>query len=72
MLNKPSINTLMKNVDSKYTLVILAAKRARSVIDDNPDLLAAGAINPVSLALDEVSEGKLSWENAKNSVERKS
>ncbi len=63
MLNKPTINNLMKNVDSKYTLVIVASKRARSVIDNNPDLLASGLVNPVSMALNEVCEGKLRWDN---------
>lgn len=63
MLNKPTINNLMKHVDSKYTLVIVAAKRARTVIDNNPDLLASGQVNPVSMALNEVCEGKLHWDN---------
>jgi len=63
VLNRPTINKLMKNVDSKYTLVIVAAKRARYVIDHHPDMLASGMINPVSMALNEVSENKLHWDN---------
>ena len=30
----PSINEIRKKVDSKYTLVIMAAKRARDIVDD--------------------------------------
>ena len=63
MLNRPTINNLMKKVDSKYTLVIVASKRARYMIDHNPDMLASGMVNPVSMALNEVSEDRLHWDN---------
>ncbi|MEG1537383.1 MAG: DNA-directed RNA polymerase subunit omega [Clostridiales bacterium] len=61
MLNKPPLNQLMESVDSKYTLVIVAAKRARMMINDNPDMLSLGMINPVSVALNEVAEGNILW-----------
>lgn len=61
MLNKPNINELMEHVDSKYALVILAAKRARYMIDSNPDLADDETFNPVSAALDEVVSGALHW-----------
>ena len=32
----PSINEIRKKADSRYTLVILAAKRARDIIDGKP------------------------------------
>lgn len=65
MLNKPSLRDLMQNIDSKYTLVIVAAKRARAVIEDNPDMLATATINPVSIALKDIADGKISWSNQK-------
>ena len=34
----PSINEIRKKVDSRYTLVITAAKRARDLIDGKPAL----------------------------------
>ena len=34
----PSINEIRKKADSRYTLVILAAKRARDIIDGKPIL----------------------------------
>lgn len=61
MLNKPNINELMQTVESKYTLVVVAAKRAREMTDKNPDLSASPTFNPVSAALNEVVEGKLHW-----------
>lgn len=38
----PSINEIRKKVDSRYTLVILAAKRSRDIIDGMPKLTEAG------------------------------
>ncbi|MCR4963523.1 MAG: DNA-directed RNA polymerase subunit omega [Firmicutes bacterium] len=61
MLNKPPLNQLMENMDSKYDLVIVAAKRARTMISDNPDMLATSSMNPVSMALNEIAEGKTFW-----------
>ena len=61
MLNKPTLKELMPFVDSKYTLVILASRRARTVIEKNPDMLANSTINPVSLALKDIADGKIEW-----------
>ncbi len=61
MLNKPNINELMECVDSKYVLAVVAAKRARNMIDANPELSATVGVNPVSIALNEVVEDKLVW-----------
>ena len=45
----PSINLLRTKVDSKYTLVAMASKRARDIIDGKPVLVDDPAINkPVS------------------------
>ena len=62
MLNKPVINELMQHVDSKYALVILAAKTARTIIEDNPDMVASGVNNPVSMALNDIVADKIAWE----------
>ncbi|MBQ6807819.1 MAG: DNA-directed RNA polymerase subunit omega [Firmicutes bacterium] len=68
MLNKPNINELMDVVDSKYALVILAAKRARYMIDSNPDLADDETFNPVSAALGELVSGELHWTSAQQPV----
>ena len=36
MMLYPSINDLSGKADSRYTLVVLAAKRARDIIDGKP------------------------------------
>lgn len=68
MLNSPSINELMQQADSKYTLVIVAAKRARAAITANPALAATPGVNPVSEALKEIAAGELSWHKAEAPV----
>ena len=68
MLNKPPLNQMMPYVDSKYTLVIVAAKRARLTIDSSQDMLHTDMLNPVSLALEEIAEGKLEWQRTKDGI----
>ena len=43
----PSINTMRSKVDSRYTLVTLAAKRARDIIDGTAKLTEADVIKTV-------------------------
>ena len=68
MLNKPPLNQMMPYVDSKYTLVIVAAKRARLTIDNNSDMLHTDMLNPVSLALEDIAEGRIDWQRAKGGI----
>jgi DNA-directed RNA polymerase subunit omega len=58
----PSIDKLAEMVDSKYTLVILAAKRAR-------ELTVPGVNSPekeVSTALREIYDETITYERTKN------
>ena len=68
MLNKPPLSQMMPYVDSKYTLVIVAAKRARTTIDSNPDMLHTDMLNPVSLALEDIAAGKIGWQRLKDGI----
>ncbi len=60
MLN-PSFNELAKRGDSRYTLVMLTAKRARKIIEGNEPLVETSSKKPVSIALQEVLEGKITY-----------
>lgn len=64
----PSIDDLIKNADSKYTLVIAAAKRARQILDGSPVLLETNSIKDVSIALEEISAGKLEFKKTKEGI----
>ena len=58
----PSINLLRTKVDSKYTLVAMASKRARDIIDGKPVLVDDPAINkPVSIVTEEIAEDKITY-----------
>ena len=57
----PSINDLRDRVDSKYTLVILAAKRARDLIDGKMPLVDIGFSKPVSIATEEIAEDIITY-----------
>jgi DNA-directed RNA polymerase subunit omega len=71
---EPKIDDLLAQVDSKYTLVTLAAKRAREInayygqlgegrAEFVPPLVETGlGRKPLSIALEEIAEGKISAE----------
>jgi DNA-directed RNA polymerase subunit omega len=72
---EPKIDDLLAAVDDKYTLVILAAKRAREInayysqlgegrAEFIPPLIESGGLTnkPLSIALEEIAEGKIDYE----------
>ena len=64
----PSIDLLVKMVDSKYTLVVLAAKRARELMDGDAPLVECRSNKPVSIALYEVFNHKIRHERTKAGI----
>ena len=72
---EPNIDSLLGRVDSKYSLVILAAKRAREINsyysqlgegrgEFVPPLVETGGLRnkPLSIALEEIAEDKVTYE----------
>ena len=59
-MRQPSLDVLMNNVKSKYSLVVLAAKRARKITDEHTD--KEELIKPVTQALFEIAENKIKYE----------
>ena len=69
----PRIDELLDNVDSRYALVIVAAKRARQInnyhhqlgegtFDDfPPPLVESRSKNYLTMALEEIAEGKIGY-----------
>jgi DNA-directed RNA polymerase subunit omega len=69
----PRIDELLENVDSRYALVIVAAKRARQINnyhqqlgegtfeDFPPPLVESRSKNYLTMALEEVSEGMIKY-----------
>ncbi|OYD06409.1 DNA-directed RNA polymerase subunit omega [Paludifilum halophilum] len=52
----PSIDHLMAKADSKYTLVILAAKRARQLLDGAAPNTESRSNKYVGVALEEIAQ----------------
>jgi len=61
----PSINEIRTKADSRYTLVILAAKRSRDIIIEGmPKLTEADVEKPVSIAANEIAEDLITYREA--------
>ncbi len=65
----PSINEIRKKADSRYTLVILAAKRARDIIDGKPILTDVDIDRPVSIAAHEIAEDLITYRRPEETPE---
>ncbi|MEA4900109.1 DNA-directed RNA polymerase subunit omega [Desulfitobacterium sp.] len=61
-MRQPSLDYLMTKVDSKYTLVLAAAKRARTLMEDPEFEANAHGAKPVSIALEEIANGRFHFE----------
>jgi len=70
---EPKIDELLDRVDSRYSLVILAAKRAREINsyysqlgegrgEFVPPLVESLGSKPLAIALQEIAEGKVGYE----------
>jgi DNA-directed RNA polymerase subunit omega len=73
----PRIDALLDNVDSRYALVIVAAKRARQInnyhhqfgegtSDELPPLVESRSKNYLTMAFEEIAEGKIAYQYAKS------
>lgn len=57
----------MKTIDSKFRLVLLAAKRAEQIIQGSPAKIKTFHTKPTYIALEEIDKGALnfSYKNSK-------
>ena len=67
----PSADTL-ENWGSKYSLVVLAAKRAKQIKSGAPPLVATTSRNPLTIALEEIAAGKIQCQVADHDILPKS
>lgn len=67
MMLYPSIDTLVQKAESKYTIVTIAAKRARKLQEGEPLILPKyNSQKFVGMALEEFVAGKLLCEQSRN------
>ncbi len=57
----PSLDELSRIGDSRYTLVMLTAKRARQIIDGSEPLIETESKKPVTIAIEEALDGKITY-----------
>lgn len=67
MIN-PSIVDLLEKVESRYTLVVVTSKRARQLIQGDEPLIDTDITKPVSVAINEINEGKVTYERVKEGI----
>ena len=65
MLVEPGINDLLEKADSRYTLVIETAKRARQIAQGDEPLVECDSENPVTIAAHEILQGKVTYTKQK-------
>lgn len=61
MMIKPGISELSKCADSRYTLVTMAAKRARMIGENGVGMVKCESLKPVSMAINEIAAGKVGY-----------
>ncbi len=62
MIVKPTTAELLTKTDSKFRLVIATAKRARQIANGSNTLVDSEETSPVTLAAEEIAEGKVEIE----------
>lgn len=63
-MQQPPLEALRDKVDSRYTLVVCAAKRARQLLDGARPTVEVNSEKPVTIALQELVQDKLVYERA--------
>ena len=64
-MNQPTLDELMEKVDSRYTLVVVAAKRARTLTERGVARANGAASKPVTAALKEIAQNKVGYKRTK-------
>lgn len=59
---------LLENWGSKYSLVVLAAKRAKQIKSGAPPLITTSSRNPLTIALEEIAAGKVQCQVADHDI----
>ena len=65
MIVKPTVNELLKHAENRYALVIATSKRARQISKGAKPLTDKEESSPVTIAADEIAEGKVTIVNEK-------
>jgi DNA-directed RNA polymerase subunit omega len=64
----PTLNELSQKVDSRYTLVVEVAKRARQLVGGTKPLVSIDSDKPVTIAVNEVHQDKIHYKRTKEGI----
>ncbi len=65
---EPSINSLLKKVDNKFTLCILVGKRARQLINGAHKLSDCKSEKAVTIAINETNDDMITYVRTKSGI----
>lgn len=57
----PEGDAIKLRINNRYSLVVLAAKRARQLKEGAPPLIETTSANPLTVALEEIAAGKVNY-----------
>ncbi len=69
MMIEPPIGELLEKVDCRYTLAVIASKRAREIVGGAQAMIDTREIKPLSIAIEEVSRGLISYTRNQEEVD---
>ncbi|HAG09664.1 MAG TPA: DNA-directed RNA polymerase subunit omega [Desulfotomaculum sp.] len=61
MKEEVSFDELLKKVDSRFTLVVITAKRARALAEKEAEQNKNNTVNPIEVALEELAKNKITY-----------
>lgn len=65
---EPGISSLLERVDSRYTLVVATAKRARQITEGAHKLTECDSDKPVTIAINEIDDQKITYIRTKSGI----
>lgn len=68
MMIDPPLGSLMDKVDSRYTLVVATAKRARQLAEGAHKLTKCNSDKPVTIAINEINERKIAYVRTRSGI----
>ena len=69
MLTQPNLESLLEKVDSKFSLISMVSKRVRQLNIGWEALVDTKSMKPVTIALEEIVEGKIYAKDTQNMEE---
>ncbi|GAB6275075.1 MAG: hypothetical protein STSR0004_19400 [Peptococcaceae bacterium] len=70
MKEEVSFDELLKKVDSRFTLVVVIAKRARALAEKEAEQNKNNTVNPIEIALEQLAKNKITYRFLKSEKDK--